>query len=117
MKKSISVIAACVGAPLLAAGIAVPSASADPTNNPSPPPRPISLRRGLTGMLWLRCRLSRFRSRRDLEADRAKSRKPGCAPSKPLAAEPLKPAGQPASCHLSPGPSGALMLPSIRPSA
>ena len=37
MKKSISVIAACVGAPLLAAGIAVPSASADPTNNPSPP--------------------------------------------------------------------------------
>lgn len=30
MKKSISFIAACVGAPLLAAGIALPSASADP---------------------------------------------------------------------------------------
>ena len=38
MKKLISVIAACVGAPLLAAGIAVPSASADPTNAPSPGP-------------------------------------------------------------------------------
>jgi hypothetical protein len=37
MKKSISVIAACVGAPLLVAGIAIPSASADPTNSPSPP--------------------------------------------------------------------------------
>jgi hypothetical protein len=36
MKKLISVIAACVGALLLAAGIALPSASADPTNAPSP---------------------------------------------------------------------------------
>lgn len=38
MKKFISVIAACVGAWLLAAGIALPSASADPTNAPSPGP-------------------------------------------------------------------------------
>ena len=38
MKKSISVIAACIGAPLLAAGIALPSAAADPTNAPSPGP-------------------------------------------------------------------------------
>jgi hypothetical protein len=38
MKKTISVIAACVGAPLLTAGIALPSASADPTNAPTPTP-------------------------------------------------------------------------------
>ena len=38
MKKLISVIAACIGAPLLAAGIGLPSASADPTNAPSPKP-------------------------------------------------------------------------------
>ena len=40
MKKSIRFIAACVGTLLLAAGIALPSASADPTNNPSPGPPP-----------------------------------------------------------------------------
>jgi hypothetical protein len=38
MKKTISIIAACVGAPLLAAGIAIPSASAGPTNDPGPGP-------------------------------------------------------------------------------
>ena len=38
MKKTISIIAACVGAPLLAAGIGIPSASADPTNAPGPGP-------------------------------------------------------------------------------
>ena len=38
MKKLISVIAACIGALVLAAGIALPSASADPTNAPSPGP-------------------------------------------------------------------------------
>ena len=38
MRKFISIIAACVGAPLLAAAIAIPSASADPTNAPGPGP-------------------------------------------------------------------------------
>ena len=38
MRKFISVIAACIGAPLLAAGIALPSASADPTDAPGPNP-------------------------------------------------------------------------------
>lgn len=38
MKKFISIIAACVGAPLLAAGIALPSAAADPTDAPDPNP-------------------------------------------------------------------------------
>ena len=38
MRKFISIIAACVGAPLLAAGIGIPSASADPTNAPGPGP-------------------------------------------------------------------------------
>ncbi len=42
MKKFIGVIAACVAAALLAAGIALPSASADPTNNPSPPTPTVS---------------------------------------------------------------------------
>jgi hypothetical protein len=37
MKKFISAIA-CVAAALLAAGIALPSASADPTNDPGPTP-------------------------------------------------------------------------------
>jgi hypothetical protein len=37
-KKSISFIAACVGTLLLTAAIALPSASADPTNAPSPGP-------------------------------------------------------------------------------
>src|SRR6185437_7327398 len=48
MMKSIGIIAACIGALLLTAGIALPSASADPTNAPSPnptvanqPPRPV----------------------------------------------------------------------------
>lgn len=38
IKKFISIIAACVGALLLAAGIGLPSASADPTNAPGPSP-------------------------------------------------------------------------------
>ena len=38
MKKFISVIAACIGASVSAAGIALPSASADPTNAPDPGP-------------------------------------------------------------------------------
>ena len=38
MKKTISFVAACIGAALLAAGIGLPSASADPTNTPSPNP-------------------------------------------------------------------------------
>ena len=38
MKKLISVIAACIGALVLAAGIALPSAAADPTDAPSPNP-------------------------------------------------------------------------------
>ena len=38
MKKTISLIAACIGTLLLAAGIALPSASADPTTTPSPAP-------------------------------------------------------------------------------
>jgi hypothetical protein len=37
-KKSITIIAAGIGALLLAAGIALPSASADPTNAPGPNP-------------------------------------------------------------------------------
>lgn len=38
MKKFMGVIAACVGALVLTAGIALPSASADPTNAPGPTP-------------------------------------------------------------------------------
>jgi hypothetical protein len=38
MKKFISIIAACIGALVLTAGIALPSASADPTNAPGPGP-------------------------------------------------------------------------------
>ena len=38
MKKFVRSIVVCVGAPLLAAGIALPSASADPTTTPPPAP-------------------------------------------------------------------------------
>ena len=38
MQKFISIIAACIGTLLLAAGIALPSASADPHPQPQPEP-------------------------------------------------------------------------------
>ncbi len=38
MKKTIALIAACIGALVLAAGIAIPSAAADPTDDPGPNP-------------------------------------------------------------------------------
>ncbi len=38
MKKFISIIAACVGTLVLATGIALPSAAADPTDAPDPNP-------------------------------------------------------------------------------
>ena len=53
MKKIIGIIAACVGASLLAAGIALPSASADPTKQSKPPHPDLSAcngaRRGCSG--------------------------------------------------------------------
>ena len=52
MKKTISVIAACVGALVLAAGITLPSASADPTDAPSPGPTVANQPPGDPDLTW-----------------------------------------------------------------
>jgi hypothetical protein len=80
VKKFISVIAACVGAPLLAAGIALPQASADPTNAPGPTPTEQPRETGPDGD-----GMTKFRNLdddpRDLERGTGVCFEGGCGPS------------------------------------
>jgi len=52
MKKFVSIIAACLGALLLAAGIGIPSASADPTDAPGPGPTVANQPPGDPDLTW-----------------------------------------------------------------